>query len=306
MYATKELLTKLLTINLLLMKKYISLFCIGLFVLFYSCKKEDELTPSYAEIDYFMPQDNQTDEVSQLRRQFYEDTQVKLLFTDSLYVTEQDTVLVDVEFNYVVNYSGIDYTLDRYQNYADMQAAADFVQDRILSRIGNITPPYSVLLLNNFISEELEYGFPIQNEVSSLVSLKTTVINTGDIASKSEEEKDALSDAVLSEFLANRLLSNHSEELKPFFDVSADIYDDIWNSFPTYTETDQINGFIEAPPMESYLSFTRAYDLENYLYNMLTYSEEELKTTYGAYDRIVTKLDLLKDILKEQFEIDIY
>ncbi len=287
------------------MKKYINILIVLNFILFYACKKEDKLSPSNAEVDYFMPSTDQTDEISELKREFYKNTNVKLLFSDTLFVSSDDTILVDIQYNYIVDYTGIEYVIDQYSDITEMESTSDFVKNHILNKIGNVPPPYSVLLVKKLTSLEDDYfgGF-IETEESNLVSLKTTVINVGDINAKTDDEKEVLGINVLSEFLGNKLATNYSTELKPFFDVSSDIYDNWLLSYPTYTETDQINGFIDIPG--GFSLFSRKFDLSNFLYHMLSTSEEDFRNAYGNYDRIITKMELLNSILKEQFEITIY
>ncbi|MCW3804754.1 hypothetical protein [Plebeiibacterium marinum] len=283
------------------MKKYISILYLIFVFLLWGCQKEEELTPSYAEMDYFLPQASQTDEVSELKRQFFKDTGVKLLFSDTLYTSESDTILLDVDYNYVVDYTGYDYFIDQYTSVSEMKDAAEFVQNNILNEIGNILPPYSVILANDFVS--VDY-FGTTETLINLISLKTTVINLGDIEAKSLSEKEELKSAVLSQYLSYQLTTNYSNDLKPFFDVSSDIYDDWMKVWPTYTEDDQYNGFIEAPT--GYSGFNRRHDIKTFLYYMYTVSEDDFRATYGDYTRIISKMEVLNSVLNEKFDIVIY
>ena len=66
------------------MKKiyYIILLC--LLTVTFSCNKEDDLEPTDMRYDYFTVSPDANDEESLLRRKFYEDHNIHLLFNDTL------------------------------------------------------------------------------------------------------------------------------------------------------------------------------------------------------------------------------
>ncbi len=284
------------------MKINIFLIYVVVFTLLFSCKKEDELSPSGADIDYFLPAENDMSSEAELKRNFFDNNNVRLLFSDTVYVSEVDTIVVNYDYNYTVNYTGLTYIVDKITNIEDQTAAADFISESIIKKIGSVPPPYSVLLTKDFMSLQLSWGFEILTPIATLPSLKTTVINVGDIQSKEDWEKVDLANSVLSQYLGEQLSTNYVSELKEFFDVSSFIYDDIWNSYPTYTESDMINGFIDIPEF----NYTRKFDIKSYLYQMYTYSEEDFRAMYGNYDNIITKMEALNRILKDEFNIVIY
>ena len=67
----------------------------------FSCKKEDDLIPNAPQPNLFAPAEGATDPTSQLRRKFYEETGVYLLFTDTL---KNEYYGTDVYGNSVVYY----------------------------------------------------------------------------------------------------------------------------------------------------------------------------------------------------------
>ena len=276
---------------------------VGCLMLF-SCQKEDELTPSGADVDYYLPAEDDLSAEAVLKREFFEDNDVRLLFSDTIHVDAQDTVVINFDYNFTVNYTGLTYVVEKIKNIEDQKAAADFVSEGIISKLGSVPPPYSVLLTKDFSSVDMSWGYEILTPIATKPSLKTTVINVGDILAKEDWEKVDLANSVLSLYLGLQLATNYVIELKEFYDVSSFIYDDMFAAFPTYTESDQINGFLEVP--SDYSNFNRTNDLQTYIRYMYTYSEEDFRIMFGSYDRIITKMETLNRILKEEFNIEIY
>ncbi len=281
-----------------------NIFLIGVVgcLMLFSCQKEDELTPSGADIDYFLPAEDDMSAEAELKREFFEENDVRLLFSDTIHVDEKDTIVINYDYNFTVNYTGLTYVVEKIADIDAQRTAADFVSEGVIKRLGLVPPPYSVLLTKDFGTVDMSWGYEILTPIATQPSLKTTVINVGDILAKEDWEKVELANSVLSQYLGEQLATNYTSELKDFFDVSAFIYDDIWNSYPTYTESDLINGFIDIPEY----GFTRKFDIKSYLFQMYTYSEEDFRAIYGSYDNIITKMETLNRILKDEFNIEIY
>ncbi|MCW3788841.1 hypothetical protein [Plebeiibacterium sediminum] len=283
-----------------------NIFLIGLMgcLMLFSCQKEDELTPSGADVDYFLPAEDNMSEEAELKREFFAENDVRLLFSDTIHVDTQDTIVINFDYNFTVNHTGLEYIVEKIQDIDEKKAAAEFVSEGVIKRLGSVPPPYSVLLAKDFMSSDMSWGYEILTPIATQPSLKTTVITVGDILSKEDWEKTELANSVLSLYLGLQLSTNYVTELKEFFTVSSFIYDDMWNAFPTFTETDQINGFLEAP--SDYSSFNRSNDLQTYLRYMFSYTEDDFRAMYGSYDRIITKMEALKSILNDEFNIEIY
>lgn len=67
-----------------LFRYYFCLLLVGMAGLFVSCGKEDLLTPSGNDTNFFTPADDDHSQVAELRRKFYEETGVYVLFSDTL------------------------------------------------------------------------------------------------------------------------------------------------------------------------------------------------------------------------------
>ena len=66
------------------MKKIYYIILLSLLTVTFSCSKEDDLEPTDMRYDYFTVSPDANDEESILRRKFYEDHNIHLLFNDTL------------------------------------------------------------------------------------------------------------------------------------------------------------------------------------------------------------------------------
>ncbi len=283
------------------MKKYILYIGCILLLGSSSCQKEDELTPSGADQDYFLPENSENSQEADLRRDFYEATGVRIIFSNILRIKNEDTIKVDYLYNFAVNYS-YKHVSEDYESLEEKQLAVNFLESNILNRIGKIGSPYSIYPL-----KKLQYTdyYGVVYDVEIINSLKTTAICLGDINALSETEKRAFVNNILSEYIGNKLLSNYREMLDDFFAVSTEKFYEDWSyMYPTFTETDQINGFVDVP--DNWDPITRKFDVTTFLKYMLQTSEEDFRATYGSYDKIIQKMEILNTLLKEEFEINIY
>lgn len=134
------------------------IFLLGAATLFTACGEEDALTPSESEINSFLPDESDHSPVAELRRSFYEETGIYLLFSDTLRhvqtgTDEQGRPVYDtemVDFNYNLYGDGGYYLrMEYYTTLEEMQAAAQTFKDEYLPHMGESMMPYSLLLLKN-------------------------------------------------------------------------------------------------------------------------------------------------------------
>ena len=127
----------------------------------FSCKKEDDLIPNAPQPNLFAPAEGATDPTSQLRRKFYEETGVYLLFTDTLkneyYGTDvygnplYTTELLDL--SYGINSSALwKFGFEYLSDYGKQQSAVELLKKQILPVLPKNYYPYSFLLIDNLIA----------------------------------------------------------------------------------------------------------------------------------------------------------
>ena len=123
------------------------IFLLGAATLFTACGEEDALTPSGNELNSFLPDESDHSPVAELRRSFYEETGIYLLFSDTLRhvqtgTDEQGRPVYDtemVDFNYNLNGDGgYNLRMEYYTTLEEMQAAARTFIDEYLPHTGEV------------------------------------------------------------------------------------------------------------------------------------------------------------------------
>ena len=123
------------------------IFLLGVATLFTACGEEDALTPSGNELNSFLPDESDHSPVAELRRSFYEETGIYLLFSDTLRhvqtgTYEQGRPVYDtemVDFNYNLNGDGgYNLRMEYYTTLEEMQAAAQTFKDEYLPHMGEV------------------------------------------------------------------------------------------------------------------------------------------------------------------------
>lgn len=203
-----------------------------------SCSKEDELTPSNLNEDYFSVPKNATDATSLLRKAFFEATGVHVLFNDTLRHEQQGTnpngtpkyytETIDLNWN-VTNYVSSPYRWE-YLNENDYREAADFCQNYLLPHLGGPLRPYSVFLVDKL--EYDNYGNGRWTSVNYVNNYRCLAINAGAICGgASDAEKDAvfqdICKAIIKSKLSNDVLTEFAaiSDKYYYYDFS-DFYDD--------------------------------------------------------------------------------
>ena len=138
-------------------------FILGFVVIMglWACSKEDWPDNSGETINFFAVSENATGEEAELRRNFFDETGVYLLFSDTL----GSRIVSTLSGETVVDYQVIDFMwqLSVGSYYADsleffpyleikkMKVAAKFIQEEILANLPELFYPYSVLLVERMI-----------------------------------------------------------------------------------------------------------------------------------------------------------
>ncbi len=123
-----------------------------------ACSKEDSLEPTGERDDYFSVPENATDPESVIRRKFYEDHGVHVLFNDTLRHEQRGTYADGTPYWYTetidLGYSlrsddGKDFQFEYINTQTTKEEAIKFVEDYILPHLGKSVRPYSFLLVDN-------------------------------------------------------------------------------------------------------------------------------------------------------------
>ena len=290
------------------MNKLYHYIAIGLFALCaISCAKEDDLTPTGLNEDYFSVSPDATDEISVLRQEFYEKHGIHLLFNDTLRHEQRGTYedgspiwfTETVDLNYNISSNGTaDYSLEYLNNQEAREAAIDLVERHVLSHLGEGLQPYSFLLLQQ-ISSYNSYYEEYEN-VDFVNNIRCMAISTGDIATASDEEQEAFCLGILHSIISNNIESLEESAFEEFYSFCSEYYGADYADFgmSDYPENEELYelGFI----LTYMWYFPYEYnDLESFVDAVFEMSETEFTEMYGDYPIIMQKYEIIKQIISD-------
>lgn len=295
-----------------------SLFCVSAMMSsLTSCTAEEELTPSGARDNYFAVDPDATDAESVLKRKFYADNDVYLLFGDTLFNeylgTDANgkpyyhTETVDINYG-LISTSNNDFQITYLtpDQQAEKEKAAKLVEKYIFSHMGNALRPYSVMLVGaiqnyEYVIDYDNYIFGYEWVVYYLVpGMRCHMIAATPVLAMNEEELDEWATDVLYQMLY-AALSSKDEALADFYAYSSAYYQAYKSElglepYGTLDSDVYPYGMLKN---SSYILGSQSADLEAYLQVILSMTEEEIQKTYGDYDIIMKKFKIMRNLLLE-------
>lgn len=282
----------------------------------FSCKKEDDLIPNAPQPNLFAPAEGATDPTSQLRRNFYEETGIYLLFTDTLkneyYGTDvygnplYTTELLDL--SYSIN-SSFQYKFEfKYlSDYGKQQSAVELLKEHILPVLPILPKnyyPYSFLLIDSlydysYITEEGDTeGYWDSQEDGVYSGNRAMAINI----SMMKRNADSLSLEIVYCLIRDNYLT--AEKLQEFYAPGKDYYYtyDEYDYFYSLEDVYWATGILACyEDFDNWLIVIQGeeYDVKKYLGKILYGSEEDFKAEYADYPLVLKKYDILKQLLVE-------
>lgn len=303
------------------MKRYtIWTVCIGWLLLLAACQKEEELTPSDMQSNWFAPDASAMDEESVLRRTFYDETGCFLLFSDTLRKEYQGTdgngnpyyrvETLAPEWN-MTSTSKDRLDFEYLETMEQKQAVYDFLKNYLVRYIAGLNP-FAVLAVNNMDLYTADYGF---YEYSSSPMLYTNtrcfIFNVSSLwAAVTEDEKADIAKDICCEMVVATWNVNWKNPY--IYNGSA-----LTNDFFYYNNLnyDYRKSYAGIPPGlgDEYLSMlneigflvnthetkcpTAKEDAVSYIKAILGMTEVEFKEKYGKYSIIMKKYNTLKPLL---------
>lgn len=278
-----------------------------------ACSEEDALVAEYDNrSSYYLPDESAMDEISVLRRLFYEQENCYLLFTDTIQKkplgTDRDGYMqyfietIDIDYNVGSSTSSTyTYTYDYLNSVEEKKAAVAFMKEYLLSHLSSTLRPYSWFVVKNITRSNW------QGETNPLIVTgeRCFAVAVGDeIASNTNEEKESLGMSILQSAVGI-ILSKKDSEMAPFFAVCDGLYE---NSFSTdYTEEGNMESLLQAGFLckglfwgiiEAYGIYpSKSQDLNSYTSLLLGTPEEEVIEKYGNYPLVMEKYNILKDLI---------
>lgn len=286
-------------------------FVLGFVVIMglWACSKEDWPDNSGETINFFAVSENATGEEAELRRNFFDETGVYLLFSDTLGYRIVSTLSGET----IVDYHVIDFMwqLSVGSYYTDsleffpyleikkMKVAAKFIQEEILANLPELFYPYSVLLVERMILYKSYYGiYDDGTELGIYAGMQSTAIALDDIEIASVEEKEMLKNEVMKAIIINGISLIQEEDLAIFHSYSEDFYNVYTWNLPSPV---QLAGFL---PSKS-ISYSKSEDVLNFVEKIFDLSEVEFREIYAEYPLVIKKMEEMIKVLRE-YGVDVY
>lgn len=268
-----------------------------------SCGDESEnLTPSEPEPDVFAVDPSRTDDEAMIRKAFYENTGIHLLFTDSLIHSDGSVEMLD--FNWGFNTESSDECRYTYLvDNADKELAAELLSRYFVPYIsGGKLRPYSMLPFKSieaylWYKSEWEY---VWKSVGYIANWRCFAVNTESWSDLEPEEYREAGYRLLLDFI-NANLTYKSPELSEFFVVSKEYY---WKDISEDWFEKEDMSEIYALGFLSYDDFWESYpgeqdDFDDFKDLVLNHTEEEVNEMYGGYAMIMKKYQLFRQAIAD-------
>lgn len=258
-----------------------------------ACSEDEDLTPSYKDVNGFEPAADDNSATAQLRREFFKETGSYLLFDDKLTTTSTNGQPETVEPGWsIIGSSGNDY---QYQYITDINKQRDAVA--LIKQY--LLPRFSCKMFSYLLVDELYYiSYGKKRTSTNYFGTRTLVIsmNLGEAYDNPEEY---FSDMMLNIIMGK--LTDSSPLLKPFYaycdEYYYNYYDDFgWDGKPSQEELWEL-GFTGG--YRSYF-YDEEADYEAWLPLVLNNTEEEFEELYGDYPVMMAKYRTLKEIIEQQ------
>ena len=283
--------------NILIFLSIVCLLGVG------ACSEEDALIAEYDNrYSNYLPNESATDEISMLRRQFYEQEKSYLLFTDTIqykplgvdrYGTMQYFVeTIDIEYNVGSSSSSVyTYSYEYLTSVEEKKAAAAFMKEFLLSHLSSTLRPYSWFVTKNITQS----NFMGDSNPEIVTGERCFAIAVGDgIAEYTDAEKEALGMKILQSAVGV-ILSKKESEMEPFFAVCDGSYEQYFDS--DYTEEGNMESLLQAGFLckglfwNVYEAFglypNKSRDLNSYTSLLLGTPEEEVIVKYSNYPLVM-------------------
>lgn len=261
---------------------------------FISCSSEDDdLQPSMADVNGFLPAADDQSETAKLQREFFQRTGVYLLFSDKLSSTGIDGNPEELDIAYsIFGFSSYSYDY-KYKFITDIEsqrkAAAD-VEEYLLKRMSGKSKPFSVLLVNDCT---YNYYGKVKTQ-GNILGARAYMFNLKDVT-----DGRSYYDDLIASIVQDKYKKLTDEEKAPFLDISRPYYGQ--NTLDPLTDQELWDlGFFKY-----YLGWDDGWDFpyistdeSEWFKNIFLYTREEFQEKYGSSATMIKKYNALMDIIK--------
>jgi len=282
------------------MKTYLKYLVVIFFAMLSACKKDSMPVASDPVADAYVRTDNTSSEIDHQIYLVYQQTQIPILYTDTL----RKNPLQVINLNYEMAGSNSSYTYTYPKNKADILTGIAFVRDKILPPLGPNIKIHSLTLLDTLKIVQV-YGptYSITTNYNVIPALTTFgIANIPRIATMTCVELATYKADIFTNLLINPLTS--STLLADFYKVSSGFYSGYaylgaTSSYYLPFKDKREYGFILDGTESPYYFTTpdEAGDVKLFLSNILTMSAADFQTLNGNYPLVMNKYNLLKTAL---------
>ena len=277
---------------------------------FSSCSDgKENLTPGPAYKNYFAVEDSDNSPEAQIRREFFNNSGVYLLFNDTLAVYTDEygrpkTETVDFDWNLTDDLeTGASWSF--LTTVEDKRKASEIVQKYFLPYVsGKGCPfkPFSILLVTDLTKPD-RYDDPV--DIAYLSCWRCFAINVTDWLEADASEMKTLTRELLYE-LVNGSFSTLDKNLSDFYAISDDYYDErIYRQFPDWLD-DQDPELVYDLGFLSYdkdswdeadydYFWDDQHDAKEYLRCVIVGDEAEFIGKWADYPKIMQKYYIMKE-----------
>ena len=314
------------------MKYHILLLTILFFAV--GCSKEDDLTPSYVDAEWFMIQDNPDDAVQHAAYGVYSSWGIPVFLNDTIGQQErgidhngQPIVYHKVlDLNYNLNnpanvYSIVAKRIALIQDEADKLAGIEFIDKVFLPLVPDIFHIQSILLLDSIYEQQYAGGAKDMKKVHQAMET-LAIADIPVIAGMSVEEKAYRANEILVYLAINYLAKTPSAGLETFKRVSYDpatqrSYYKMEVRVPRYPgyvclspARWEVYGFLDFDRSKyHYVSdpdVTKWYytlgdenaDIEDYVMAVISYSSQAFEAEYAESPMVIEKFRIMREVVK--------
>ena len=296
-------------------------------ILLFGCKKEDELSPSKSDRDYFVVEDNPNDALDHLRYQIYSELGLPIFYNDTLASEERYDAggnpytyyeVIDIGYGISSYNSAASYALA--DNREDVQAMIELMQKYLLNLLPKEQYPFSYLLVDSLY---LTHGGAQDALLTNCYkSMKTTVIgNIERVRSWDDNKKRKVMSEIAAMELVEDVVNNTllNEELFEAFDtiVTKTVYkatDVAFRPLRVNNYGGKPQGSISypkpAPEMFGLLDWraeptpthvfvpTKEQDYASYIGLILINSDQDIRERYRDYPLVVHKYETMLEMME--------
>ncbi len=287
----------------------------GTACLLVACEEENALPPSGNDTNFFTPADDDHSPAAELRRSFYDETNVYLFFTDTLRHVQNgvnaygepvyETEMMNLNYNLTGFDNDTGYILTYYTDYDNMKAAADIVKNNFFSHLSTDMLPYSVLLLDSIYADPGNYDD--WEYVDYLSNSYCMAIAMGDVAGKTEEEGRSLMSVILKSIVDDAISDlDYDDYQGAFYDViPGEVFDSYLGELIPGWDRTQMDALYELGLIdyyedwygEVYYDEPNSYDWSNFFDLVMDNSWEDIEAQYGQYDIFMRRAVIVRDAI---------